>query len=116
MFEGSPLELPKVGALMERDSHESAPEVFPMAVVERERVGERKLSGITWAAIALVVIGALNWGLVGLFNYDLVAAIFGHFTALSRIIYTLVAIAGLYLVVDAARLREETGHHALKMT
>jgi uncharacterized membrane protein YuzA (DUF378 family) len=71
-------------------------------------VVERKLSGITWAAIVLVVIGALDWGLVGLFDYDLIAAIFGHFTPLSRIVYLLIAIAGLYLIVDAARLREET--------
>ncbi|HVH44867.1 MAG TPA: DUF378 domain-containing protein [Labilithrix sp.] len=74
-------------------------------------VDHHKLSGITWAAIALVVIGAINWGLVGLFNFDLVAAIFGHLTALSRVVYVLVALAGLYLVVDAARLREEPRHH-----
>ncbi len=70
--------------------------------------GTHRLSGITWAAIALVVIGALNWGLVGLFNFDLVAAIFGPLTVLSRIVYALVAIAGLYLIIDTARLREET--------
>lgn len=67
----------------------------------------RKLSGITWAAIALVVIGALNWGLVGLFNFNLVAAIFGADSVLSRIVYVVVALAGLYLIVDTARLREE---------
>lgn len=65
-----------------------------------------KLSGLTWAAIALVTIGALNWGLVGLFAFDLVAAIFGELSLLSRIVYVLVAIAGVYLIVDAARLRE----------
>jgi uncharacterized membrane protein YuzA (DUF378 family) len=66
-----------------------------------------KLSGLTWLAIALVVIGAINWGLVGLFNFDLVAAIFGHLTAISRVIYVAVALAGIYLIVDAMRLREE---------
>lgn len=76
-----------------------------MATVERQ-----KLSGITWAAIALVVIGALNWGLVGLFNYDLVAALFGHLSVVSRVVYLLVALAGLYLIVDAVRLREEPRH------
>jgi uncharacterized protein len=65
------------------------------------------LSGITWAAIALVVIGALNWGLVGLFGFNVVTAIFGDQTTLSRLVYIVVALAGIYLVVDAARLREE---------
>jgi uncharacterized protein len=48
------------------------------------------------------VIGALNWGLVGLFEFDLVAAIFGPSTVLSRIIYVLVAVAGVYLLVTAS--------------
>ncbi|HHW07323.1 MAG TPA: DUF378 domain-containing protein [Clostridia bacterium] len=48
-------------------------------------------------ALALMVIGALNWLLVGLFQYDLVAAIFGGTDAIiSRIIYTIVGIAGIY--------------------
>lgn len=47
-------------------------------------------------ALALVVIGAVNWGLIGFFNFDLVAALFGDMTALSRIVYGLVGIAGLY--------------------
>ncbi|MBX3188535.1 MAG: DUF378 domain-containing protein [Labilithrix sp.] len=68
---------------------------------------ERKLSTLTWVAIAFVVIGALNWGLIGLFNFDLVAAIFGPMTLLSRILYTVVGLGGVYLLVDASRLREE---------
>ncbi len=48
-------------------------------------------------ALILVIIGALNWGLVGLFNVDLVATIFGGQTAvLSRIIYTLVGLGGIW--------------------
>jgi len=47
-------------------------------------------------ALALTIIGAINWGLVGVFEFDLVAALFGGMdTALSRIIYSLVGIAGL---------------------
>lgn len=69
-----------------------------------------KLSGITWAAIALVVLGAINWGLVGLFDFNLVATIFGDMTALSRIVYVLVALAGIYLIADTPRLREEHRH------
>jgi uncharacterized protein len=70
------------------------------------REAEHKLSPLTWASIALVVVGALNWGLVGLFSFDLVAAIFGELSILSRIVYVLVAFAGVYLLIDAARLRE----------
>lgn len=46
-------------------------------------------------ALVLTIIGAINWGLVGLFNYDLVGAVFGVMTIVSRTIYTLIAIAGL---------------------
>lgn len=46
-------------------------------------------------ALVLTVIGALNWGLIGLFNFDLVATLFGSMTIISRTIYTLVGIAGL---------------------
>jgi uncharacterized membrane protein YuzA (DUF378 family) len=50
-------------------------------------------------AIILVVIGGLNWGLVGLFNFDLVAAIFGAMSVISRIVYILVGLSAIYLVV-----------------
>lgn len=50
-------------------------------------------------ALVIVVIGALNWLLVGLFQYDLVAALFGGQTSfLSRIIYSIVGLAGLYSI------------------
>lgn len=50
-------------------------------------------------ALILVIIGALNWGLIGLFNFDLVASLFGGQTSfLSRIIYSLVGLAGLYSI------------------
>ena len=48
-------------------------------------------------ALILVIIGAINWGLIGLFQFDLVAAIFGgQDAALSRVVYSLVGISGLY--------------------
>lgn len=47
-------------------------------------------------ALLLVIIGAVNWGLIGFFDFNLVAALFGDMTAFSRIIYALVGIAGLY--------------------
>ena len=49
-------------------------------------------------ALTLVIIGAINWLLVGVFRFDLVALIFGNLSWLSRIIYTLVGLSGLYLI------------------
>lgn len=57
-------------------------------------------------ALLLVVIGAINWGLIGLFRFDLVAAIFGDMSGLSRIIYTLVGLGGLYALSFFGRDRE----------
>lgn len=60
-------------------------------------------------ALLLVIIGALNWGLIALFQFDLVAAIFGGQTSfLSRIIYGLVGLAGLYSFKFLFRNREKT--------
>jgi len=47
-------------------------------------------------ALVLIIIGAINWGLIGLFEFDLVAALFGSMTVISRIIYGLVGISGLW--------------------
>lgn len=62
-------------------------------------------------ALILVIIGALNWGLVSLFQYDLVASLFGGSDAfLSRLVYGLVALAGVYcikLLVDRTRVIEK---------
>lgn len=50
-------------------------------------------------ALVLLIVGGLNWGLVGLFDFDLVAAIFGEGSALSRVVYTLVGLAAVYSLV-----------------
>jgi uncharacterized membrane protein YuzA (DUF378 family) len=61
--------------------------------------------------LALVIVGALNWGLVGLFEFDLVATIvgedFGETNVLSRIIYILVGLSGIYQVTTLARIAGE---------
>lgn len=49
-------------------------------------------------ALILVIIGAIVWGLIGLFNFNLVETIFGNMTIISRIIYTLVGISGLWAI------------------
>ena len=47
-------------------------------------------------ALVLIIIGAINWGLIGLFRFDLVATLFGEMSLFSRIVYSLVGISGLW--------------------
>ena len=53
---------------------------------------------IDYIALAVVIIGAVNWGLIGFFSFNLVSFIFGDMTLLSRIVYALVGLCGLYLI------------------
>ena len=55
-------------------------------------------------ALVIVIIGAVNWLLVGIFQFDLVAFLFGNLSWLSRIIYTLVGLCGLYLICFFGRI------------
>jgi len=58
-----------------------------------------------WIALVLVIVGALNWGLVGLFQFDLVAALFGgQATPLSRLVYILVGLSGIVLAFTSPAL------------
>jgi hypothetical protein len=61
-----------------------------------------KLDTLGWIAVVLVIVGAINWGLVGVFQWDLVNAIFGSASWLLRTVYTLVGVAGLYLIYVVA--------------
>ena len=59
-------------------------------------------------AFILVIIGAINWGSIGLFRLDLVGSIFGGtYAMISRIIFTIVGIAGLYSIYTLTTLRDE---------
>lgn len=49
-------------------------------------------------ALILVIIGAINWGLIGIFNFNLVDTLFGTMNIISRVIYTLVGISGLWAI------------------
>ena len=49
-------------------------------------------------ALVLVIIGAINWGLIGIFNFNLVDTVFGAMSIISRIIYILVGISGLWCI------------------
>ena len=62
------------------------------------------MRGLYWMTLVLLVIGGLNWLLVGLFDFDLVAAIFGEMSAAARAIYTLVGISALVVLLTSFRL------------
>ena len=51
-----------------------------------------------YIVLTLVIIGAINWGLIGFFRFDLVNVIFGNMSILSRIIYALIGVSGLYSI------------------
>lgn len=58
-----------------------------------------KFNGLDWVAIILVIIGGINWGLVGLFSFDLVSALLGDMSMLSRIVYGLVGLSAIYVAL-----------------
>lgn len=62
---------------------------------------------VDYIALCLVIIGAINWGLIGFLGFDLVRVIFGDMTWISRVIYALVGIAGLYALSYFGRLKNE---------
>jgi hypothetical protein len=58
-------------------------------------------SALDWIALVLVIVGGLNWGLVGLLNFDLVATLFGSIAILQKLVYILVGIAAVYMIYYA---------------
>ena len=66
-----------------------------------------KLNSLDWLALVLVIIGGLNWALIGFFSFDLVAAIFGSMSVLTRIIYALVGLSALYLIPVSGQLSKK---------
>jgi uncharacterized membrane protein YuzA (DUF378 family) len=66
------------------------------------------MKAIDWLATTLVVVGALNWGLVGIFNFNLVTALLGP-NALASAVFALVGAAGLYFVARWATSQKQLG-------
>jgi uncharacterized membrane protein YuzA (DUF378 family) len=67
----------------------------------------KNLSALDWIALILVIVGGLNWGLVGIFGFDLVAWIFGSVYFIARIVYILVALAAVYMIIIATTLKKK---------
>lgn len=61
----------------------------------------QNMNAVDWAVFILVVVGGLNWGLVGLFEIDLVASLLGEGSGLSRVVYSVVGLATIYLLASA---------------
>lgn len=61
------------------------------------------LNALDWTALILTIVGGLNWGLVGSFDFNMVAAIFGSDSALSRIVDIIVGLSALYLAFISTR-------------
>ncbi len=66
-----------------------------------------RMNAIDWIAMVLMIVGGINWGLIGLFNYNLVSALFGEMSALSRVIYALVGISALYSIYTSSKLADQ---------
>lgn len=62
------------------------------------------MNAIDWIAMTLLIIGGVNWGLVGLFEFDLVATLFGDMTPISRLIYVLVGLSALYSIYTSIKV------------
>lgn len=62
--------------------------------------------GLDYTILTIAIIGAINWGLIGFFRFDLITFLFGDMTLLSRIIYAAVGICGLYLLSLYGRVRD----------
>lgn len=62
------------------------------------------MKALTWLSVIVLIVGGLNWLLVGAFHFDLVATLFGEMSALSRVVYVLVGLAAIYVAIFSRRL------------
>lgn len=67
----------------------------------------KRLNTWEWVALVLIIVGALNWGLIGLFGYNLVEVIFGLNTLATKLVYVLVGLAGAYELYVLVRNRRD---------
>ena len=75
------------------------------------------MKAFDWIALTLIIIGAINWGLIGFFRFDVVSTLFnGSFYWVSRLIFALVGIAGIYALSMYGRMDadQKAEHHTAK--
>lgn len=83
-------------------------------VSERRHIPERRaglqtsqgvrMNALDWVAMALLIVGGVNWGLFGLLGVDLVAALFGEMSGLSRVVYVAVGLSAVYTISTARKM------------
>ena len=71
-----------------------------------------KMNPMDWVAMILLIIGGLNWGLVGFFEYDLVASIFGDMSGAARVVYAIVGLAALVSLIRAFTMSKGKGQNS----
>jgi uncharacterized membrane protein YuzA (DUF378 family) len=74
------------------------------------------MRAINLVTLVLLIVGGLNWGLVGLFEFDLVAAIFGEMSALSRLVYVLVGLSAVVQIASVTRGADSGSSRATRRT
>jgi hypothetical protein len=62
-----------------------------------------KMNALDWIAFVLLVVGGINWGLIGIFEFDLIEAIFGELLIMSEVIYALIGISALYQIYSVLK-------------
>ena len=89
-------------------------------MTERRKETDWSLNPADAVALVLLILGAINWGLVGIFNYNIVSALFGNLNMLERAIYIIVGIAGIWSIIELSmhlhqhtfrRVRHVAVHH-----
>jgi hypothetical protein len=71
---------------------------LPPAKKNKDIFMKKRLGFIDGLAIIIVIIGALNWGFIGLFNYDVIATVLGEMNILTRVAYMIIGLAGLWTI------------------
>ncbi|MDR0306574.1 MAG: DUF378 domain-containing protein [Chitinispirillales bacterium] len=64
----------------------------------------RHLNALDWIALIILIVGGINFGLMGFFGFDLIAAVFGSMSFLTRVMYALIGLSGLYTLVISPAL------------
>lgn len=67
----------------------------------------KKINALDWVFLVLLAVGGLNWGLIGLFDFDLVATILGDMSLLARLVYVVVGISAVYVLAISPKLSKE---------
>lgn len=86
------------------DTHPNERRHIPDRRTHGKSVSSNRMGTLDWVAMALLVIGGINWGLIGIFSFDLIAAIFGNMSVLTRLIYTVVGLSAVYSIYTSSKM------------